>query len=102
MHPEIKQRWVEALRSGRYQQGQNVLRTTENAFCCLGVLCDLVEPLSWKPDVVIFLHHTNDSMPGEHIYEKTGLGETHADALACMNDRGVGFAAIADYIEANL
>lgn len=40
MNPRIKQRWLEALRSGEYKQ------TTENlqdcrGFCCLGVLCDL-------------------------------------------------------------
>jgi hypothetical protein len=40
MNPEIKARWVAALRSGEYQQTTGNLRT-ENGFCCLGVLCDL-------------------------------------------------------------
>ena len=40
MNPQIKQKWVDALRSGEYQQGQYCLRT-EDKFCCLGVLCDL-------------------------------------------------------------
>jgi hypothetical protein len=40
MNPQIKQKWVSALRSGDYKQGQNFLRT-DNGFCCLGVLCDL-------------------------------------------------------------
>jgi hypothetical protein len=40
MNPQIKQKWVSALRSGDYQQGRNYLRT-DNGFCCLGVLCDL-------------------------------------------------------------
>jgi hypothetical protein len=40
MKPEIKQMWVDALRSGKYRQGDSYLRV-ENSFCCLGVLCDL-------------------------------------------------------------
>jgi hypothetical protein len=40
MNPQIKQKWVDALRSGDYQQTQRYLRTN-SGFCCLGVLCDL-------------------------------------------------------------
>jgi len=41
---EVRAAWVEALRSGEYQQGQDALhKVTGNGslFCCLGVLCDL-------------------------------------------------------------
>lgn len=42
MRAEIKELWLEALRSGRYEQGNGVLfDATHNQFCCLGVLCDL-------------------------------------------------------------
>ena len=41
MNPEVKEKWVAALRSGKYQQGRGVLRTPEDSFCSLGVLCDL-------------------------------------------------------------
>jgi hypothetical protein len=40
MKTEIKEKWVNALRSGEYEQGQGVLRSSDK-FCCLGVLCDL-------------------------------------------------------------
>lgn len=40
MNKEIKKRWVEALRSGKYIQGQNYLLSNDT-YCCLGVLCDL-------------------------------------------------------------
>lgn len=40
MKPEIKAQWLTALRSGEYKQGTGALRNG-NAFCCLGVLCDL-------------------------------------------------------------
>lgn len=45
MNPKIKAKWIAALRSGKYQQGQHRLRKTtlngETQFCCLGVLCNL-------------------------------------------------------------
>ncbi len=41
MNQEIKQAWIEALRSGEYQQGRGQLRDQKGRMCCLGVLCDL-------------------------------------------------------------
>lgn len=45
MKLSIAQKWVKALRSGRYKQGKMALRTkTKNGtvrHCCLGVLCEL-------------------------------------------------------------
>jgi hypothetical protein len=41
MIPEVKALWIAALRSGNYKQGRGVLRSEEDAFCCLGVLEDL-------------------------------------------------------------
>jgi len=41
VNQEIKEKWIEALLSGNYKQGQNYLRDSGEQFCCLGVLCDL-------------------------------------------------------------
>lgn len=32
---------ADALVSGKYEQGEGVLRTDKNTFCCLGVACDI-------------------------------------------------------------
>jgi len=40
MNPEVKTLWINALRSGEYQQTQGWLNKG-TGFCCLGVLCDL-------------------------------------------------------------
>lgn len=40
MNQQIKQQWIEALRSGEYQQTEEQLRD-HFGYCCLGVLCDL-------------------------------------------------------------
>lgn len=44
MNPEIKQKWLTALRSGDYHQGTGALKKEvgpETQYCCLGVLCDI-------------------------------------------------------------
>lgn len=40
MNTEVKQKWIDALRSGKYDQGSEKLRSVQG-HCCLGVLCDL-------------------------------------------------------------
>lgn len=45
MHKNIMEKWVKALRSGKYRKGRGVLTEvkkngTKN-YCCLGVLCEL-------------------------------------------------------------
>jgi uncharacterized protein YeaC (DUF1315 family) len=50
MNPEIKQKWVDALLSGKYDQGSEKLRSRQG-YCCLGVLCDLYaqeQNIEWK------------------------------------------------------
>jgi len=52
MNPKIKQKWIKALRSGKYKQGIYELQN-EDKFCCLGVLCDLYTKGTgkmWKRD----------------------------------------------------
>lgn len=41
LKPEYKERWLKALRSGDYSQGKGYLKTIDNRYCCLGVLCDI-------------------------------------------------------------
>jgi hypothetical protein len=44
MDPNVRSRWVAALRSGDYAQGRELLHRRSadgELFCCLGVLCDL-------------------------------------------------------------
>jgi len=40
MKKEVKDLWVEALKSGEYIQGHQYLNI-DNSFCCLGVLCEV-------------------------------------------------------------
>lgn len=40
MKPEIKEKWLTALKSGKYIQGTKKL-SNHGKHCCLGVLCEL-------------------------------------------------------------
>lgn len=52
---ELRRRWVEALRSGKYQQGRDYLCTVNpdgtKTYCCLGVLLDIIHPDWWRRDL---------------------------------------------------
>ena len=41
MNARIKRKWVAALRSGKYAQGQGFLKDEDGGYCCLGVLCSI-------------------------------------------------------------
>lgn len=56
MNREIRDRWVAALRSGDYQQGQHLLRAQTpdgDKLCCLGVLCELAVADGVIPEPVL-------------------------------------------------
>ena len=113
MNPQIKQKWVSALRSGEYQQTQRRLHD-ENGFCCLGVLCDLYlkeNNLEWEPST----HYKNAYMFQDMVavlplsVEKwAGVGEGNPlvndgdSSLVELNDSGSTFNEIADVIEDHL
>ena len=112
MNPQIKQKWVSALRSGDYQQTQQVLHN-KNGFCCLGVLCDLYikeNQLEWEltnngnyynfQDENVYLPHS--------VVEWSGIGDDNPtindgeSRLAGLNDNGTTFNEIANLIEEQL
>jgi len=107
MKPEIKELWIEALRSGQYKQGHNRLRTN-NRYCCLGVLCDIVGPLLWN-QTINGRAYGIDRDSSEGILPRflgLGVGLTSEETqlvLADLNDaESKDFNKIADWIQENL
>lgn len=103
MDPELKAKWVKALRSGRYKQGIGVLRRKNNTYCCLGVLYEVVKGKNaWTLLEILSAFETHDShttMPSPTFLGEVGLQVKEADYLAELNDEGKTFEEIADAIE---
>jgi hypothetical protein len=123
MNPEIKAKWVAALRSGEYKQGRSKLRDEHDNYCCLGVLCDLAAKHGvgmWKlTDQADYTFNVGrdlsaTSLP-KAVREWAGTNTNHGDvvlpqtsrtctAITCigLNDTGATFPLIADLIETYL
>ncbi len=96
LDPKKKKKWVAALRSGRYKQGEGALKKSgfvdgkkETQYCCLGVAraCHLT---------------IQDRTVGEYVKEKF-LPQIIQDDLASKNDSGKwSFKRIATWIEKHL
>lgn len=69
MDPKMKRRWIRALRSGKYKQGHDRLRTEDNRFCCLGVVCDIVNPDGWRGG----RHSGSKVLLGKRLAKKLGI-----------------------------
>src|ERR1035437_1012294 len=116
MGNENVQSYLEALRSGRYEQAQGSLREG-NRFCCLGVACDVYRELTGKGagDTDVFVSDTGGDtnyMPPEVMkfygfrnrrgeYDVSGPNVPHKRKLADDdNDEDrKSFSEIADIIE---
>lgn len=123
MNEQIKQRWIEALRSGKYLQDRGVLRSVQtDGFCCLGVLCDLYiqdhSDVQWEqgigedrfalygetgvlPCIVMTWAGLTDTNPGVKVPDDDDTGYC-GSSLAGLNDMGRSFEKIAQVIEEQL
>jgi len=124
MNSQIKQKWIDALRSGKYHQGQSKLYSGDG-FCCLGVLCDIyakeVGDIAWVkkdpsktvdddkwdywyfddqsevlPDCVCKWAEMDEDDP---VLTK---GQYYLTSLAELNDKGATFEDLAEVIEEQL
>jgi hypothetical protein len=130
MNKKVMQKWLKALRSGKYKQGQGTLKQYDSngnaQHCCLGVLCELYnkEMKKNKKKTLIEKFCSNDSdfshgrsrfggkaddLPKEVMkwadmdnnLGKFYLSDDHYECLADLNDAGRKFKTIANIIEKN-
>lgn len=107
MNPEVKAKWLEALRSGEYEQGKGELRRGDT-YCCLGVLCNISQLGRWNPyDSGAYSFNVDSNLPAFGMLPKSisvwsELFVDNQNRLGQMNDGGASFPEIADWIEANL
>lgn len=103
---ELKQKWLDALRSGKYKQGRKALHSDKyedgDRYCCLGVLCKVADiPLKDSQQIQAYTI----------LASLLDTGQTKTDKLINMNDGDEytlpprapsSFAEIADWIEDNM
>ena len=105
MTPELKQKWLDALRNGKYKQGESYLRNRDNKYCCLGVLCEVAN-YDWKEEdkynysclAGIYFIENDEEL------EKLGLPKEIMEKAYNKNDGTSGwlktsFSEIADWLE---
>lgn len=111
---EIREKWVEMLKSGEYTQGHGSLRT-DDKFCCLGVLCELAvkEGVIGLPSLVsdnMYSYGDQGNLKGNRSFlpdivqewagVTTNYGKMNTPELSLVdvNDTGKTFEEIAELI----
>lgn len=103
------QDWIDALLSGKYSQTKNRLRDSDG-FCCLGVACDVKNPLQWNEYTVhpsektVYSWTQSDGYNEAHalpttIQKELEMSDDQLINLADMNDSGKTFIEIAEQIK---
>lgn len=94
----VKQKWLNALRSDKFKQGQGAL-CEHGRYCCLGVLAEVTGHLNDGPKSRGLPVQTDD---GE-IAPFCGLTRATQEKLIEMNDEhDLSFKEIASYISRNV
>ena len=103
MNKEVKTKWVDALRSGDYEQIIEELQSLEG-YCCLGVLCRLAKEDGVDVDILDDIIIGGDLEDQVNVIDWSGLKDNKiVQHLICLNDEEhANFEEIADYIEENL
>lgn len=117
LNPEVKAKWLAALRSGDYTQGRKQLKTPAGDYDCIGVLCDISGMGEWSPEadedggssyLVRYNNETYRAWATAPLPVRDWAVETHDmgeewEALVKLNDHNrLSFEEIATYIEAHL
>jgi hypothetical protein len=97
----FKQKWIKALRSGKFKQGNGCLHR-DGRYCCLGVAC-AVSGMKHVPRGLIISRELPKYDDVPDIIRGSTTDNSIVDQLVNMNDfERKDFNEIADYIQKNL
>ena len=110
----LQEEWLQALESGKYEQGIGRLHTTstvqgQDAFCCLGVACDLIKEkfpelvsINRFSDGLVSYNEETSVLPVKVMVQMNFINQNPdiewEHSLASMNDSGKSFCTIAHAI----
>ena len=105
MNKTIKKKWLAALRSDKFTQGEGSLKRTQDGtvrHCCLGVLCEAMG-VKWKKPVGstgYYSYKGSVATLPQKIMDEAKISLDTAHKLIEMNDeKKRSFKQIASYIE---
>ena len=101
MKKEIKEKWINALRSEEYKKGSYALKNTDK-YCCLGVLCDLVKDEvdgKWKDDIFCINEEYSKNILLEKVMKFCDL--KNVNPIITMNGNIYPISHLNDYYEYN-
>lgn len=111
MNKEVKEKWLTALRSGKYKQTADYLEF-DGEFCVMGVLCDLYNKEQLNPLPAEKLRQKDGSaLPSRRVLRWAGLTSPNPDVkdefgikdgLVDLNDSGMSFDELSVLIEEQL
>jgi hypothetical protein len=121
--------WIDALKSGRFRQGKNRLHTVNRlnktaVYCCLGLACKLAnktgklklpKTIEEPHNALPFIKYDDNGFilpskivnllklrnPGGNFKKIANVNNLNFSGLVDMNDWGLPFNQIGEYIEAN-
>lgn len=109
MKADLKAKWIDALRSGKYEQGRGAL-LNDGKYCCLGVLCEVV-----GLEIIATNKLAGDMFPDNSYRRIEGIIGVDVSVLTRRNDGDDStfrddeqaiephtFEALANFIEANI
>lgn len=120
MDPQVRERWVNALRSGGYRRSNGVMRQDVDGnpcYCVFGVLLEEMRAGSWDcnddetrvngREVVTYTHVMEDGTlssgtPPKSMRQRWRIPDLAISRLTSMNDVGSTFKQMARWIEVHL
>jgi hypothetical protein len=100
VNKQLKEAWIEALRSGEYEQGKQQMETKDGRLCCLAVLCRVAK-VEYPRDAFDL-----DNEKLQEFRDECCLGDhscgIQAQLIDLNDDQNKSFPEIADWIEANV
>jgi hypothetical protein len=102
MDANIKAKWLEALRSGKYRKARGQLRRIGRQMCCLGVLCDILPEVKWESVVARYRNSFSRVQLPKGVNDLAGLPVNREMDLSNLNDSKAGWEPVIQYIETEL
>lgn len=94
---KLRQEWIKALRSGKYQKGKDALEPKKGQYCCLGVACKVYEKVTGESAI-----YEDDKLYGQHLEDQPAVGrafgfrEDGLERLSCMKEEVIGLTDLND------